>query len=429
MHGALPNGKCSKDATLKLTQIVLALLATNAGLSNSYANFIEDDQFSLNFRNFYFDRQFSDPNAKDIGSWSQSVMARYESGYTDTPIQVGVDASLKYALRLDDHNQQRADTNLPYDLEKNELYRDYAKYGLTLKLKYKNTELKIGELNPKTPVVYIDDSRQLPTSYAGVLLESTEIPKLKITAGRITHINARNDDRYEKLSLYRAGPRYESNGLNLIGFDYSVLPNLKTSYWFGQLEDIYQQNYLGISYSKDINDLKFKLDSSYFYNKEDGKKLYGAIDSQAVGIMGTVSTQGHMFNLGLQKNMGDTIFPTLAGYPPQPYLQAWSNMPFIQPEELTWHSTYTYDFSHIGLNGLKSRLSYHHGDHIKRKGLRDNTETEKLIGLIYSVPEGKLKGLGFEWRYTQTEVKYGVEHQQGNDFKENRFITTYTFKF
>ncbi len=118
MRGALPNGKCSKDATLKLTQIVLALLATNAGLSNSYANFIEDDQFSLNFRNFYFDRQFSDPNAKDIGSWSQSVMARYESGYTDTPIQVGVDASLKYALRLDDHNQQRADTNLPYDLEK-----------------------------------------------------------------------------------------------------------------------------------------------------------------------------------------------------------------------------------------------------------------------------------------------------------------------
>lgn len=416
---------------MKPNQIYLAVIATLSGLSisNSYANFIKDDPFTVNLRNFYFDRQFSDPNSKDIGSWSQSVMARYESGYTDTPIQVGVDASLKYALRLSDHNDERADTNLPYDQTKHEQYRDYAKYGLTLKLKYKNTELKVGELNPKTPVVYIDDSRQLPTSYAGVLLESSEIEKLKITAGRITRINARNSDQYEKLSLFRAGPVHKSDGLNLIGFDYSVLPNLKTSYWFGQLEDIYQQNYVGISYSQNLNDINFKLDTSYFYNKEDGAKLYGDIDSQAIGIMGTVSTQGHMLNVGIQKNKGDSIFPTLDGYPPQPYLVAWSNLPFINPEELTKFFNYTYDFSNIGLNGLKSRLSYHYGDHIQRKDLSDNRETETILGLIYVVPEGKLKGLGLEWRYTKTEVKYGTGYTPGNDFKENRFITTYTFKF
>jgi len=46
---------------LNLNQIYLTLLATCAGLSNSYANFIEDDKLSINLRNFYFDRQFSDP--------------------------------------------------------------------------------------------------------------------------------------------------------------------------------------------------------------------------------------------------------------------------------------------------------------------------------------------------------------------------------
>ncbi|WP_040330978.1 OprD family outer membrane porin [Acinetobacter rudis] len=399
------------------------------GLPHTYANFIEDDKFSVNLRNFYFDRQFSDPAAKDMGSWSQGIMARYESGYTDTPIQVGVDASLKYALRLTDHNQERADTNLPFDKGRNEQYRDYGKYGLTLKLKYSNTELKVGELNPRTPVVFIDDSRQLPTSYAGVMLESSEITNLKVTAGRITHINARNDDRYEKLSLHGQANRLESDGLNLLGFDYTFSPQFQASYWFGQLEDIYQQNFVSATYKQNFDQVKFKLESNYFHNKEEGKKLYGKIDSQALGIMATVATDNHTFSAGVQKNFGDSIFPTLAGYPPQPFLQAWSNLPFYNPEELTWHANYIYDFKDVGIPGLKTRLSYHHGSGIKRPNLLDNKETEKIAGLIYTVPEGKLKGLGFEWRYTKADFKYGSLNNLGNDFKENRFITTYTFKF
>lgn len=417
------------DTRFKLKQISLGALFLILGTGSAFAGFIQDDRFSLNLRNFYFDRHFSDPKSKDVGSWSQGITARYESGYTDSIVQVGVDASVKYAFRLNHHNEERPDTNFPYDFEQNKLAKDYSKYGLTLKLKYKNTDLKIGELSPKTPVVYIDDARQLPTSYAGILLESSDVKDLKITAGRITRINARNDDHYEKLSLYTAGPRYESNGLNLIGLDYSILPNLKTSYWFGQLEDIYQQNYFGLSYNKDFSDFKIKLDSSYFYNRADGKELYGKIDSQAVGLMGSLFHGGHFFNLGIQKNMGESIFPTLAGYPPQPFLQAWSNVAFIQPEEFIWHFTYVYDFKDVGINGLKTRMSYHHGDHIKRVGLSNNKETEKIIGLVYSVPTGKLKGLGFEWRYTETDVKYGAGHNPGNGFKENRLITTYTINF
>ena len=417
------------DKKLSFNQISIGIFVLLTGTSYVHADFFEDDKVSVNLRNFYFDRQFSDPEAQDIGSWSQGIMARYESGYTDTPVQVGLDASLKYALRLNDHNEERADTNLPYDQGKHELYRDYAKYGLTLKLKYKNTDLKIGELNPRTPIVYIDDSRQLPTSYTGIMIESSDIKDLKVSAGYINRINARNDNSYEKLSLYSPAPRHESDGLSFLGLDYSLSSNLKTSYWFGQLKDIYQQNYFSLSYGKNINDFKFKVDGNYFYNKEDGRELYGKIDSQAMGLMGSLAYKGHGLSVGVQKNKGDSIFPTLDGYPPQPYLNAWSNLPFIQPEELTWHFTYTYDFKNIGVDGLKSRVSYHHGSEIERKGLSDNKETEKILGLIYVVPEGKLKGLGFEWRYTETDVKYGTGYNPGNDFKENRFITTYTFNF
>ena len=34
-----------------------------------------------------------------------------------------------------------------------------------------------------------------------------------------------------------------------------------------------------------------------------------------------------------------------------------------------------------------------------------------------------------EWRYIDADIKYGVGNMPGKDFVENRFITTYTFKF
>lgn len=364
-----------------------------------------------------------------MGSWSQSINALYQSGYTDTAIQMGTDFSLRYAFRLNDKNEQLSDTNFPYDTQDNKLKESYGKYGVTLKFKYKDTELKVGELNPKNLIVFIDTSRQLPTSYAGVMLESKEIKNLNINMGRITHINARNDDQYEKLSLLRSGPRYESDGLNFIGLDYKFSEYFSGSYWFGQLEDIYQQNYLGLAYTKQFEQSKLKIESSYFYNVEDGKNLYGEIDSQAVGLMGTYYKYDNQLSIGVQKNMGKDIFPTLAGYPPQPYLQAWSNLPFYNPEELTWHLNYIHDFKNHGMDGFKTRLGYHYGHNIKRPGLNDNKEEETIVGLIYAVPEGKFKGLSLEWRYTQTDTRYGIENNSGNSFKENRVITTYEFKF
>ena len=399
---------------------------------SSFAGFLEDSQSSIYLRNFYIEKDFEQPNVPTIGSWSQGVSYLFSSGYTDTPLKVGLDGSLRYALRLNDTNENYPDTNFPYDAQSGQLESDYAKYGLTLKLKLHNTELRIGELNPKTPVVYIDESRQLPTSYEGVMLESKDIAKdLKFTLGRITRINARNDDDYEKLSLYTSGPRYESDGLNVLGLDYAINDYFQTSYWFGQLEDIYQQNYFSIGYKNKLWDkVNFKTDVSYFYNKEDGDAYYGVIDSQAYGFTSTLANKNQSLSLGIQKNKGDSIFPTLAGYPPQVYLPAWSNLPFIMPNEFTWFVNYAYDFSEVGVKGLKARAVYHHGSDIKRKDLADNSESEKIFALSYTLLEGKFKGLSFEWRYTDTDTKYAsTSNAPGYGFKENRLITAYTFNF
>lgn len=143
---------------------------STCSLSVTYADFFKDQKLSVDLRNFYIEREFKDVETENIGSWSQAFMGRYESGYTNTPIQLGVDASAQYALRLNNHNVSRADTIILYDLDTGRQDRDYAKFGATLKLKYNKTELKIGELLPKNPIVYIDDSRQLLTTYQAMYL-------------------------------------------------------------------------------------------------------------------------------------------------------------------------------------------------------------------------------------------------------------------
>lgn len=399
-------------------------------LNTAYADFIQDSQTSINLRNFFIERDFSNVPNKDIGSWSQAVTARFESGYTDTPVQIGLDAGIQYAVRLNDHNAERLDTILPYNTAKAQQEKDYLKAGATLKLKYKESELKLGELYPKIPVAFIDDSRQLLTTYAGALFETKAIENLKLSAGRITHINSREDDSFEKLSLFAAGaPRYESDGLNFIGLDYNFNPKVFGSYWFGQLEDIYQQHYVNAAYSTQVGQNKIKVDARYFNNKEDGDAFYGKIDSQTYGLQTAVLNGAHTFVAGIQQNKGDNIFPTLAGYAPQPYLHTWSTLGFIKPEEFTWHILYSHDFKEYGFPGLKMTLRYLDGSNIKRVNLKDNAESEANFILSYLVPEGNFKGLGFEWRHIRTDTKYGAGYTPGADFVENRLITTYTYKF
>lgn len=45
------------------------------------------------------------------------------------------------------------------------------------------------------------------------------------------------------------------------------------------------------------------------------------------------------------------------------------------------------------------------------------------------VQDGPLKGVGFEWRNIDVKTRYGNGAASGADYKENRLITSYTFKF
>jgi hypothetical protein len=129
--------------------------------------------------------------------------------------------------------------------------------------------------------------------------------------------------------------------------------------------------------------------------------------------------------------LGESTFPTLNGYAPQPYLVNWSTVAFVKPNESSWQLRYDLDFAAYGVPGLKLMTRYLRGTGIDRgnNALDQNVESERNLFLSYVVQSGPLKGVGFEWRNIDVKTRYGNGAASGADYQENRLITSYTFKF
>ena len=412
----------------------IAMLAATASLGTTAANadFIDDSNVQLKFKNFYLDRQYQDDfSSRNWGSWSQGVTLDAKSGYHDIGggVQVGADVLVQHAVKLKGRDQN-PDWVLPHDGKESKDH--FGKVGATLKAKVSETELKVGELLPVSPVLVFDPSRQLITTYSGAWLESKEIKDTKLTLAYIDKINNRYDNQFRDLTLFAPakGKNYYDNGeasdgMWIAGVDHQFTPEIGGSYWYADVQDIYQQHYLGVNYKTALGE-KTKLDSHvrYFDNSDSGDKLYGDIDNQALSVGAKVNHGAHTVGLGYQQMFGDTAFPTLGGWVPQPYLVNWGVATFTAPEEKSWNVSYGYDFSEMGAKGLNATAVYFKGYDAQSGDQNFNNDELNLIA-NYTVPEGKLKGLGIQAMY----IDVNFANPTKPDLQEYRVATTYTHKF
>ena len=402
---------------------VLTLLTHSAliGLACSQMAFAEDN-WKLFLKNAYIDRDYENSALKDTGSWSQGVSLFYTSDYQDTPInqlKIGLDADVQYAVRLS-NDKHVADTVLPFDVQTQSQANDFLKYGGTLKLKYNDNVVRVGELWLDLPVTSVDASRQLLASYLGVNINSKINEKLTLEAGRVAKVSPRNEEDFHKFSYTSKGIKHQSDGLNYIDLRYKINNKFKAEYYFGNLEDIYNKHYLGLDHSLALNantSLHSKL--KYFNAQDAGHDI--DLDSQNVGLIETVKYKNHSFSVGVQKIVGDA-YPIPDGFLPELYFINWNVTGFFKENEQSYHFVYAYNFKDY-VPGLNVITKYSYGENIKMANEQENTESELNVIGNYNFQQDYLKGVGLQYLF----AKYDVKH--GNDFDENRFFVTYTKKF
>ncbi|TFY87346.1 porin [Pseudomonas nabeulensis] len=451
-----------KKSTLALA-VALGAIAQQAGA----AGFIEDSKATLGLRNFYIntDNRDGHPNATSNtrsknAEWGQGFDLRFISGYTQGTVQFGVDAIGLYGVRLDssraDHGNYTgtASGGTIFPSDGNKAVNDFASLGVTGKVKISQTELKLGTLQPKLPVIVTNDGRLLPQTFQGGQITTNDIKDLTLVAGQVEKAKGRNSSNNENLSIagangssnYNAGKF--SNKFYYAGGDYKLTKDLTAQYYYGNLENFYKQHFLGLTHNWAIGPGVLKSDLRYFNSSDDGRNgdtaAYftsgnynnfnagkGKVDNNLYSGLFLYTVGGHTFGGGYQVSNGSSDFPWLnQGDGSSAYITTDMQIQkFARAGERTWQARYAYDFAKVGVPGLTAGVVYLKGSDIdtiaNNNGRAETTgqsEWERDITVAYVIPEGPLKNLGVAWKNAMWRTDLANTRSQD----ENRLIVSYS---
>lgn len=418
----------------RLCLLSTAIAACLPSLSQAgEGGFIDDASATLTARNYYFSRDFSDivgPNRQSKAEeWAQGFILNVKSGYTPGPVGFGVDAIGLLGLKLDS-SPDRVNTGLLPARESGKAADDYSRLGLAAKLRLSKTELKVGELQPNLPVLTYSDIRLLPPSYQGVSLVSNELAGLTLQAGHLNSTSLRNeagDDKMLAMLGHLPQRAASSDAFNYAGGDYAFNAG-RTSLgaWYGQLEDIYQQRFLGLKHSEPVGAWTLGANLGFYDSADDGQSLLGEIDNQALFALLSAKHGGHTFYVGYQAIFGDDAFPRVFANV-SPLGNEVPTFEFASADERSWQLRYDYDFAAMGIPGLVAGVRYIRGDNVdaqatNRGGARyEGKDWERDLDIGYVVQSGALKGLGVRVRNVTARSNYR------SDIDENRLILSYTW--
>ncbi|QEY62325.1 OprD family porin [Metapseudomonas lalkuanensis] len=408
--------------------VALAALGASVTLPGvAQAEFIKDSKASLELRNFYFNRDFRQEGAAQSKAeeWAQGFLLRYESGFTEGTVGVGVDALGLLGVKLDSSPDRSNTGLLKRDRETRRAQDEYGELGLTAKLRASKSVLKVGTLLPKLPVVQYNDSRLLPQTFKGGQLNSMELDGLTFDAGQLKQVNQRDSSDYEDMTITTGAARAitvrsgtTSDKFNFGGASYKWTDNLVTGYHYGELQDFYKQHYFSAVHMLPLADKQsLKSDLRYARSTDDGTSN---VDNKAFGAMFTYALGGHAFGLGYQSMSGDTGFAYINGT--DPFLVNYVQIgDFANKDEKSWQARYDYNFASIGIPGLTFMTRYLSGDNIDLgAGREEGKEWERNMDIAYVFQEGALKNFGIKWRNATVRST-----NFGNDLDENRLILSY----
>lgn len=420
---------------LKPTPKLFVLTALSAALATPgvQAAFVEDSTASLGLRNFYMNRDYRESGLpggpvhkgktqSKSEDWGQAFMFRYQSGFTEGTIGVGVDALGLMGIKLDSGGGTGGTGALVRHRHSGRSADQHASLGLTLKAKLGDTVLTAGAHEPLLPIAFRNDTRLMPQTFSGVQLRSKDIDKLTLTAGQFQKSRFRDSTNSERMGMFSDGSKggVASSAFSYAGVTYEPVKGLAGTYYLAELKNNYRQHHANINYLTDLAaGWKLKTDLRYFRSTDRGNTN---VDNRMGSGMFTLGYRGHWLGLGYQKSTGKTGMPFLGGGTDPWTMNTMTYHHFLRANEKGWQARYDYNFAEAGIPGLNLMARYVRGSNFKIGGHKA-TEWERDVDLGYTIQSGLLKNVSVLWR----NVAYRGSHT--TDIDENRLIVGYTFKF
>lgn len=424
---------------MRKTTLSLAVACAAVGNLAHAGGFIEDSTARVDLRNFYTQYDYRDAHTPTAEEWGQAFMLYAQSGFTEGSVGFGVDATYTLGIKLDADNDAGRQI-FPADSDGSAV-DDFSRGGLTGKMRVGKTVAQYGILTPKLPILVANNGRMLPQLFQGGMLTSNDIDGLTLVGGQLEKVVGRMSSNFTGLAA--SGGTQDSNKFLFAGGDYKGIKDLTLQYYFANLQDYYDQHFLGAQHSLALGEGSLKTDLRYFNTSSDGKNADlengyrvgtngsgndGELDNNLWSAMFTYGLAGHAFTLGYQQVSEDSIFTQInqgsvvngdgrsegAGGTSTYVITDSLVNSFTYAGERTLLGRYAYDFSAAGVPGLTASLTYLKGDNIKTAVGSDREEQERDIMLTYTVQDGAAKGLGLNWFYgrMRSDVMGDVDHHR-----------------
>ncbi|RMV61138.1 Outer membrane porin [Pseudomonas syringae pv. pisi] len=413
--------------------LALGLLGISAIPDPAQAQgFLDDSHGTLTLRNYYMDRDYKDDGAKTATrEWAQGFIMNAESGFTQGPVGFGLDARALVGVKLDSSPDRSGTELLPVSASDGRAADEYSRLGLTGKLKFHETTVKTGDVSIFLPFAFASPSRLLPQTFRGTTLTSKDIDDLTLNAGYIDRVNKRDSSNYQTISIASPNRRFNgaatSSHMAYAGGDYQVNKDLSLRAYHAEVDDLYTQNTLALLHKLAIGDGVLSTDLRSFFSRDTGSAKAGEVDNQNLSALFGYKWGGHSVSLGYMHSSGDTATPYVSGTELMGLSEMTMSSDFLNAKEHTWQAIYDYDFTAVGLVGLRSRLRYVRGDNIELAAFNadDRKEREFQMELGYVVQSGPLKNVGLLARKSiyRNDFPAGAAFRDEN---QTRFIVQYS---
>ncbi|SFX99788.1 OprD family outer membrane porin [Azotobacter vinelandii DJ] len=393
-------------------------------------DFLADSKATLTLRNFYMDRDYKGDATRfqsqsRQAEWAQGFILNVQSGYTEGPVGFAVGLTSKTGVKLDS-SPDRVGTGLLAYGPDGKAESSYSQFDFVLKARAAQTELAVGGLTPMVPILVSPTVRLFPPVFRGAQMKSGEFRDLTLHAGYFDRIEERNSTNFEALRIASPWGRFESSAegshFAFVGADYRWTPGLVTNHYFGYLDDVYKQHYLGVQFSHALGPGKLQHDFRYFSSSEQGEARAGDIDNRYAGFFSTYKYKGHAFGAGYYRIFGEHGFVGINATFTHTHSQGLLDGEMGNPDERVWQVRYDYDFAASGLPGLLATFRYADGSHINMPAFSASRahESERYLELSYVIQSGPLKDMAFRVRQADYQSSYS------RDVNELRINMDYT---
>ncbi|WP_167070000.1 OprD family porin [Pantoea sp. Ap-967] len=403
---------------------------------------LEGSSLQLINRNFYFNRDFRsrgdgvfNPQRQSYREeWAQGFQGFFSSGYTAGTLGVGIDAHALLGLKLDSGGGTSGTNLLPLDSQRR-AEDDFSAAGAALKLRAFDTELKLGDLFPITPVFQRGDGRLLPQSFRGVSLSNTSIDGLILQGGHLHAARNKASSNHDgEMSTEYGGTAYRS--ASYLGGEYAFADGTALSLYQARFEDVWTQRYLSLAHTFAFDGgHALDLGGNYYRTRDQGSARAGKIATDSWSTYARLRTGAHSLMLAYQRIDGDQPFDYLGDGDSIYLANSVLYSDFNSPNERSWQIRYDFELAAWGLPGLSFMARYLRGSGIDNSEV-DSTGAyayyatlgdggkhwERDFQLKYVVQSGPAKNLS--WVVQQTTHRANSAQSDG-DVDQVRIITQY----